>query len=355
MSTNNAAHELDVGPALAAGLTLSEACERAEGGLVSAAPTVVQEALASDDGSSVEPVGRDRLQSGDTVYEIRVGANVQDPASLQVVIGVLGGHWTPGDGSRSSVAIEGVGQYSNVVVECDQRLASRVDLAAEDLAQFFTVGYRKLRENVKRELLLTDMRVAIRLYAEVRGVLSEAAASNVWLYAILNEDRAVYLLDPTVVTTILERAAANRAAVDASPLALTILLASGWVKADETAAVHVLKHDEPIAVKVADMYYPTTPEFNVAEKTLYGEKAHVQPLVRDGKVRLVAAYPPDLRDDVELKLWALRRRFAEILQEHQRATKKLFARESRESQSRWDFYLARLMGSFFGGYVSPSP
>lgn len=355
MSINSAAHEIDVGPALAAGLTLSEACERVEGSLISSAYAVVQATITSGQVSAA-PIGRDRLQLDGIVYEIRVGENVQDSASLQVVICVLGGQWKPSDGRRSSAAIAGVGKYSNVVVECDSQLASFVDLTAEELAQYFAVGYRKLRENVKRELLLTDMRVAIRLYAEVRGALSEPAAAHVWLYAILDDDRAVYMLDPTVVTEMLERAAANRTTIDSSPLALTILLASGWVKADETAAVQALKHDEPLVVKVADMYYPTTPEFNVAEKTLYGDSAHVQPLVRDGRVRLVAAYPPDLREDVELKLWALRRRFAEILEEHQRATKKLFARENCTIPTRrWDLYLARLIGSFFGGYASPSP
>ncbi|HEX5712268.1 MAG TPA: hypothetical protein VFX85_03020 [Solirubrobacterales bacterium] len=337
--------ELDLEPTLAVGLSLAEACSRAEGHLVNHLPPVICKTVV-DAEAGARQLAEDRFVLSDTVYDIRPGAAISDASALHVVIGELGGNWSVESFEGCTVGVQGHGRYTSAVISADPRLSAVVETIGQSVQVYLADGYRRLQANVMRELLEADHRISLKLYAEIRSVFDEGVASRISLYALIEEREAIYLLDPPAILKALQRASSRRPSVAASPLTLTALLVRDSVRADETVALGALDRESPVAVRLADQYYSNSPQFNLAEISIYGDTAHVQPIVRDGKVRLIAGYPTELRDIAEPGLARLEKRLSEITRDYERAVVKLVESKHRSSPTsrRWDKYIFGLAG-----------
>ncbi len=339
------ARELDLAPALAVGLSLADACSRAEEHLVRHLGPVVCAAVVEAE-AGAHQLGSDRFVLEATVYDIRPGAAISDANTLHLVIGELGSRWATEAFDEHTVKVQGYGRYTSVLISADLRLSSVVETIGGHVQSYLADGYRRLQANVVRELLEADHRIAIKLYAEIRSVFDEDVASRISLYAIVEEREAIYLLDPPAILKALQRASNQRPSASGSPLTLTALLVRGSVRAEDTVALGALDHENPVAVRLADLYYPTSPEYNLAEISFYGNTAHVQPLVRDGKVRLIAGYPTEVRDFAEPGLTRIEARLTEIIRDYERAVIKLARHEhdGMPGPRRWSSYISELTG-----------
>jgi hypothetical protein len=116
-------------------------------------------------------------------------------------------------------------------------------------------------------------------------------------------------------------------------------------------AERALSASQPLDFRLQDLAYTTTPGFDVAESGLY-ERADLicQPLVPDAPVRLIAAYPVEMREAVEGELDRLCPRFAETLTRHAGVTKRLLKGKSASGWWNAD-RLAELLGRFMGGFT----
>jgi hypothetical protein len=280
---------------------------------------------------------------------MRVRESSRSGSILEVVIGEVGLSWQVDTFRHLEASIPARGRYTTIALTLDPRLADLGDGLTEALAQHFRSAYRRLEAYVVKLLLDIEYKVANHLYAEVRSVLDEHLASQVGLYALLDRENATYLLDPQAILAVLNYATQSRMSTSPSPLKLTALLVRGWVRPEETVAKHVLGSVTPISVEFAEMSYPTAPELEIAEESWYGRAALVQPLVRDGHIRLVAAYPVSCRSHIEPVLENISGRLAEILERHAKETSRL-GRKSRDGTGHWDAGLiAEIIGRFVGG------
>lgn len=338
------AEELELAPALTAGLSLAEACSRAEDRLVNHLSSVVCEAVV-DTEEDAWPLALDRFVLDNTTYDVRSGGDITDANALQIVIGEVGSRWATEQFDRHTITVHGAGRYTSVAFSADPRLSGMVETIGECIQNYLADGYRRLRANVERALLEADNRIAIRLYAEVRSVFDEDVASRISLYAIVEGREALYLLDPPNILEALQRASNHRPSAAASPLTLTALLVQGSVPADETVAMQTIEHKGPVAVRLADLYYATAPEYNLAELSFYGDTAQIQPIVRDGRVRLLAGYPTEVRDLAEPGLDRLKGRLTEIVHDYERAVVRLAERkhEPLSLHRHWDGYITSLV------------
>lgn len=95
------------------------------------------------------------------------------------------------------------------------------------------------------------------------------------------------------------------------------------MKTADTIANKALEADVPLAFRLQDLRYTITPGFDVAEGGLYGATELIcQPLVREGTVRLIAAYPAKAREAVETPLDGLRSRLARIVADRSDSAKR---------------------------------
>jgi hypothetical protein len=345
--------DLDLAAALALGLTLPDACERAEDHLADGVVGVIQATVGAITPKLSSRVSETRFVLYGVVYEVRVREVASDANILSVVVGETGACWQLDTFSHTDAKVDGPGsRYTTISLDFDVRLARIADDLTDALVLYFQDGYRRLEAHVVRELLDIEYKVANHLYAELRSVLDKSVASRVGLYALLDDERSVYMLDPLAILAVLDYSAHARPSASSSPLKLTALLVRGWVKPDETVAKQALKVDELIPMRLADMSYTTAPDLEVAEERWYGSTALVQPLVRHGHIRLVAAYPLAFRERAEPKLDGIADQLAAILAEHSRSTKKLVHKDRGGSGRGWDAgSVADVAGQFVGGFT----
>lgn len=352
-SVFEAVRRIDIASGIAAGHTLADACERAEDQLVEAVPDVLWCSIAAMS-RSAQRLARDRFRLDDTTYDVRVIAEPQDANVLCIVIGPAATRWTSPISTHIEASVSGSGRYQTVSLDAVAPLAKVSAAGAELVAAFLEDGYRRLAAITKRELLRADNDVAVDLYTEVRSALDESIASRVSLYAIVNDDQAMYMLDQAAIMEVVRRVSVARSSSGASPLALTALLVKGWVNACETVSIAALERDEPLAVRLADMHYETSPELGLAEKGWFGDIAHVQPIVTAGRLKLIAAYPSDLKSDVHQRLAAQRGRLTEVLSAYEKTARGLIRTREPRYALGWDRHLAELIGHVLRGYF-PSP
>jgi hypothetical protein len=334
-------------------VALPEACRYAEERIEAGIPGVIRETVDADEVKSDAAPAAPRFLFGDTVYESRTGQAPSAPDTLLVAMGEAGARWPKANFVQVQTEIRGSGLYTSVVVEADSRLRPIVESVSKAIQTYVEDGYRRLEAHAVGELLAIEHRVAIDLYMEIRSAVDTPAASHVGLYGLLDDGRAMYLLDPLAIQEALKQLNSERLTVSASPVALASVLVKGWVKTDDTIAKKALGVDQPIEFRLQDLRYTTTPGFDVAEGGLYGATELIcQPLVRDGSVRLIAAYPIVLRDLVEKRLDALRPRLAQILADRGAMTKRLIRGDAGSPDRRWSIdRFAELLGRFAGGFT----
>jgi hypothetical protein len=328
---------------------LPKACSEAESYIVGGIPIVIEEAVGENPRS--DDKSRPSIVCGGIAFHVRAREMAGDDGTIVVAIGEAGTHWRTTMFVRESVELYGGGRYTKVNIEVDERLGAKLDRIASALHEYLQGGYRRMETHVVAELLAVEHRVAIDLYAEVRGAFEEEIALHIGLYFLLPDGRAMYQLDPLAIQTVLSRLEAKRPTASASPLALAAILVKGWVKTEDTVAEHALSASQPLGFRLQELAYTTTPGFDIAEDGIYqGSYLICQPIVRDAPIRLIAAYPVGLREIVEADLDRMAPRFGEILLRHERATKRMLM--GGPGTTRWNAgRFAELLGRFIGGFA----
>jgi hypothetical protein len=285
-------------------------------------------------------------------YEVRITEHPTEPTTVQlavVKIGTAAGTSSPR--APVKLSLNGHGRYSVGMLYVDEDLQSIEDLLASGVQAAFAAGYRWLEAHIIEELLAIEYRLAIELYKEVRSVLPPLLANAVGLYGVSKRD-AFYLLDPIAVQTAFARAIERRANVAASPIEVTTLLVTQMLDPDETMSQVSLAEGRRLALKLENSRYAST-GLNLVEQMFYdtNELMHC-PLVREGKLRITAAYPASMDEQIGPALARIADRCAEIVRIY---AKFVFQRAYGQHEKIYTPTLlegvARLAGFFFGGFT----
>lgn len=336
---------------LDAGLDLAQASERADHDLVRSVPALVVSATTAQP-LGAAALGDDRLLIGADIYAARALASPDEPGLLCVALEPIAGATATGPMSQAEAPVEGAGEFSRVKLRVAQLLRPALDPLIQEVSSYLSDGYRTLGAQVVGVLMERENRMAIRLYTEVRSALDAPIAARVGLYAIVGDRQAMYLLDPAAIFDVFRRITDLRPSAQTSPLSLTALLVSGLIGADETVSADALSRNEPLDVQVASLQYASAPDLSIAEKAWFGTEVHIQPLLREGYIKLIAAYPSNLRPWVAPKLEGRVEMMAAALQDYEAGTRQFLSRGSHTSR-RWDTYIGRFIGSVLQGYLPP--
>ncbi len=333
-------------------ISLPEACARAEQISAESVPSIVVAAVCDTEPEEAATAGDSRFRYRGETYECRAAASADDAGRLDVVIGRVYERWDLDRFSETELRLTGEGRFTRLALRHDRTLRGVRDAIGEELLLQLEEDSRRIAARTLGKLLTLEHEVATALYIEVRAALDADQASRVGLYALLDDGRAMYFLDPAAIMAVLNYCQEARPSVGPSPLTLTALLVRAWVLSDDTAAKFALANGTSVQLQLANLRYTTTPGFDVAETALYGSAAVVQPLVSEGRVRLIAGYPLSLRSAVGPKLSRLRPRFTDIIRSHEKATRALIRARFPGADQRWNAdRLAELLGYFVGGYT----
>jgi hypothetical protein len=287
-------------------------------------------------------------------YKVRITEHPTDPATIQLAImktGAGAGVEVASPPTPLKLALDGNGLYSTGMLYVDDDLKSIEEIIAADVQATYAAGYRWLEAHVLGELLAIEYRVAIELYMEVRSVLPPMLADAVGLYGV-SKQNAFYMLDPSAIQTAFARAIEQRANVTVSPLEVTTLLVTQMLDPDETMSQVSLAEGRPVTLELENSPYAYT-GLNLVENVFYNTNNLMHfPLVREGRLRVTAAYPASMNEQIAPELARITDRCAEIVHTHANFVLQRAYGQHREGYAPTLLEsLARLAGWFTGGFM----
>lgn len=333
------------------GLSLPEMCSRHEAQLLEHLPDALQCAAENAEPEAHNRVGASRFVYAGDLFEIRAREDALNSDRLTIGIGPVGAHWPSLTFQRESLVVDGSGRFAVIEVQADCRLGPLLQEIASTAKSYLQHGYRYLEAHTMKELLTLEHQLNAALYVHLRANLSEELVSTVWLYSLTPDGRAMYLLDPMAVQDALSATRSVRPTAAGSPITLTALLATGWVKEEDTMARQALALDRPMRVRLQDLRYTTTPGYDLAEAGVYGPEAWIQPLVSEGQLKLFAGYPAHLQSEAQRALERLQPHLKTVVSNHANLIKWILGRRDRTSFWNAD-RITELLGRFFGAAAS---
>lgn len=282
---------------------------------------------------------------GQRLYELKMSEDHPDRALCVSLI--------PLERGESLVTVdlllEDGGRYSRARLSIPRTLARMSDPLGEAIQSLYANGYGWL--NAHGETRLTslenhapkDRLVISALYGHIRATLREHS-KYVTVFALDGKD-AFFLFDSLQVTTSLDRTRSHSSRLAASPLETTALLVTQRLDANLTISRSVVGGGEPIPENLVESLYADT-GVPLAEMAFYGTPFIVcQPIVRDGKVQLTAAYPASISAEIKPRLNGI----SELLKETVQGTRFSIRRPLRERAGSLPGWLLRETGEVVRG------
>jgi hypothetical protein len=173
-------------------------------------------------------------------------------------------------------------------------------------------GYRWLTEYVRATLNGLRTETTEALYSYLRQLFPAKIVDDIWLYAIV-EQHGIYVPDSLAFQAAIERVSQRRIATSQSPVRLATDFSTRLIEFDKVFSKIAISQDSTVVGRMVEAPYAGS-GIELAEEAIYQSKEFViQPLVREGKVLLSAAYPTPIRSLVEPVLKKEREQFRQII------------------------------------------
>jgi hypothetical protein len=284
------------------------------------------------------------------LYETRVTENVRRPLVLDVAIAPIAAQsdWKL-PRSPEKVKVHGAGRYAEVDIYLHESLAAARESMASALKAIFEVGYRWLQAHVMGELIDIEHAACSAMYTELRKSLPPPLWQHIWLY-VLAERKGLYVPDPIVVQDVLTTASARRSVGSLSPLELTVDFATRMLEANNTVSMGAIAADSIFEGDFSASPYAST-GFGVTEELVWQyDTFAVQPLVRGGKILVVAGYPANLQAEIQPMLEKSKNRLAHVVNDQAKSMHRrvLGLKHEGEVHERFRQQVMELGGTFTG-------
>jgi hypothetical protein len=283
-----------------------------EQGLVEEAVALTLDTLemhASAHNHSVRRLGGDCVSIEDEEIIVRSGVDPLKPRTLVVSIARMSA--PIGASTRVSSRVAGNGWFSRVKVSSP---AGCVDpeVVADAVRVRLEARYREETQNALQEMASCERKMSAPAYQILRRAFPAGVAEKIWLYQVEgNEGR--YLLDTEARLNLMAKLAVGPSSTRArSALALYRSFAGRVLPLEGTYSEVALRTRCAIVGSLVTAPYAEGC-FELAEQVVMeGQDMYGQPLIADGHIRLLAGYPPALKDQVEAGLAKVEPDFAAI-------------------------------------------
>jgi len=290
-------------------------------------------------------VDKDNFQIGQTWYELTIGEDRPDRALCLWILPLERGEKLV----TVDLALKDGGKYSRTRLSIPGTLARMSDPLGEAIQALYASGYKWLDAHGEGRLTSLqnhspkDRLIISELYRQIRAGLYEHS-EYVTVFALEKRD-AFFLFDSAHVMTSLNRTRLQSSRLAASPLETTALLVTQRLDANLTISRSVVGDGQPIPENLVESLYADT-GVPLAEMAFYGTHLIVcQPIAREGKVQLTAAYPASMSAEIEPQLNCI----AEQLKETVRGTRFSTRRPLREGAGSQPGWLLRETGEVIRG------
>lgn len=205
-----------------------------------------------------------------------------------------------------------LGRITDVHVTTDKTFVREREMIAETARSVLEAGYLWLAEHIKTLLMGEQNTASDNLYSHIRSILPPQIANEIWLYMIADKE-GVYVTDIVARERALERASGRLTCANISPIEIVTDFCTRRTDFELTYSKVAISEDLTLEGEFAKAPYIES-GVHITEAAIYVSEQHViQPLVREGKTYLSAAYPSRLRSTVEPILKRERNNFRHIV------------------------------------------
>lgn len=246
------------------------------------------------------------------IYQLKIVEYPTDNSVLSLIIQSTNPEKANFIRKATTVKFESLGRFNEIRVSTDEIFYSVQTVLAETVQCVFESGYRWLAEYIRLSLDKIRSCTTVDVYSHIRKVLPEHIARQVWLYAII-EKNGIYIPDAVAFNSALNAASERKFLFKESPLELVADFSTRLTEFDKVFSKIAIAEDKSVVGNISSADYAGS-GIELAEKAIYQSNQFIiQPLVREGRTLLTAAYPSDIRQHVEVVLENERERIRQII------------------------------------------
>jgi hypothetical protein len=269
--------------------------------------------IAEETGSNF--VGSDSqyfLYDYNTFY-IKASENQRYNNLLEVIVNSVDRRKSMLAKKSTTVSLDTLGRFNKVHIKTSAVFENNQSSFAQIVRVILESGYYWLTERVRVTLNDFHQQTSEDLYSYLRQLFPEQIVNHIWLYAVVN-NRGLYIPSALNREFAFKRVSRRLLDVKDSPIKLAADFSTRLIEFDKLFCKLTYAQGQTMVFNFDRAKYASSC-FHIAEEAIYQSNTFVsQPLVREGKTLLSAAYPVSLRDSIEPILTRERENIKSILE-----------------------------------------
>jgi hypothetical protein len=252
------------------------------------------------------------------------------------------------------IKIDGLGRYTSVVYDVPKLCSiSNKDLLTALTRDVFVVGYNWMNEKVMKCIREASDDANRSLYEYVRTVVTDRRLLNGFVFSVLLDEKDFVVLDEAATRTAVSLATSSAWKLGRSPADIAVQAMTQVIPGIDSVIVDAVKSEKAMDFDLTlDNYYQADNSFSESMRAVWGSSVSCFPLMREGKVLLIALFPTEFKTELETILIVHRPRLEEIAKEkigHMKKTLQTLMQI--RPQSNWAGTIGEFSGAFAASFL----
>ncbi|HET9767597.1 MAG TPA: hypothetical protein VFS60_12160 [Thermoanaerobaculia bacterium] len=289
-------------------------------------------------------------------FEIEMLPNIHDPKSLLVCL-IPRDAGLEGSQLKLETAVEvdigGYGEFSKVVFEVPRLItAMDRDFLAGLTQGLFVAGNNWIYERALKSVRELSEEANQSLYRYMRTVVANQEVMNGFVFLALLDGSDFVVLDEGATSAAIKLASRDSWKVGRSPLDTAIQVMTQVVPDRESLVVDVVGYAKSTDFDLATTkYYHEDVSLFDALRAIWGEFVSIFPIVREGKMLLVAVFRTEFKSELEPILLVHAARLEEIAKEKIGRMRRMLRRLMQNRGADWPGAVGKFAGAFAASFL----
>jgi hypothetical protein len=244
------------------------------------------------------------FQVGNIRIEVEIGSNIQQEGCLLVCL-------IPRDldlqkseirlRKAMEVKIDVPGRYSLVVYDLPTLCSIRdKDLLITLTKDVFIVGHNWMNEKTMKCIRQANYEANQSLYEYMRTVVTDRRILNGFVFSALMDEKDFVVLDETAIYNAISLAANTAWKLGRSPADVAVQAMTQVVPRADSVIADTINSGRTLDFDLtAGKYYQADNSFSESMRAVWGSSVSCFPIMREGKMLVIALFPTEFRSELE--------------------------------------------------------
>jgi len=253
----------------------------------------------------------------------------------------------------AEIKIEGPGRYSSIVYDLPKLCSiSNKDLLTTLTRNVFLVGHNWMNEKTMKCIREASDDTNRSLYEYMRTVVTDPRVMNGFVFSALLGDKDFVVLDESATRAAISLAVNSAWKLGRSPADLAVQAMTQVIPRADSVIVDAVKSERAIDFDLTrDKYYQADTSFTDAMRAVWGSSMSCYPLMREGKMLLVAFFRTEFKAELEPILIVHGSHLEELAKEKIGYMKKTLQALAHIRHSNWPQTVGEFSGAFAASYI----